>query len=117
MDVTREVGIVLEVVQPWDSAGGISILGHVQNVPGHGPEQPGLALECSLAPGLGWGPPGIPSSLNPSMIYIEFSLVFLQFWEACSDVSLNGSDPMLAKEGFSGPGSVHLIHIVLLKDS
>lgn len=58
-----EAGVVLEVLQLWDSGGGISILGHVQNVPGHGPEQPDPALECSLAPGLGWGPPGIPSNL------------------------------------------------------
>lgn len=116
MDVTRRVGVVLEVVQPWDSAGGISILGRVQNVPGHGPEQPDPALESSLAPGLGWGPPGIPSNLNPSMIYMEFSSVFLQFWEALGDVWLNSPEQALAKEGFSGPGSVHLIHIVLLKD-
>lgn len=82
-----------------------------------GPEQSDPAFECALAPGLGWGPPAIPSNLNPSMIYIQFSLVFLQFWEAFSDVSLNSSDLTLAKEGFSGPGSLHLIHIVLLKDS
>lgn len=117
MDVAHEAGIVLEVVQPQDTSDGISILGHIQSTLGHGPEQPDPALECSLAPGLGWGPPGIPSNLNPPMIYIEFSLVFLQFWEAFSDISLHGSDVMLAKEGFSGPGSFHLIHIVLLKDS
>lgn len=117
MDVACEVGIVLELVQPQDRGGGISIPGRVQSMLGHGPEQPDPALECSLALGLGWGPPGIPSNLNPSMIYIEFSLVFLQFWEAFGDVSLNGPDLTLAKEGFSGPGSLHLIHIVLLKDS
>lgn len=34
------------LAQPWDSNGGISILGHVQNMSGQGPEQLDPALEC-----------------------------------------------------------------------
>lgn len=58
--------------------GGISILGHIQNLPGQGAERPDLALELALlAQGLGRRPPDVPPNLNPSVIYIEFFLVFM----------------------------------------
>lgn len=43
---TCEARVVLRVLQPWDRGGGITIPGHVPNMPGQGPEQPDPALEC-----------------------------------------------------------------------